>query len=534
MPANRQPPLLALPKALSGALPGALALLLIGSGCGGVMPRPEASTAPETPPWSPELATLPILLDPPTPAAHRAYAVNPTVEVTARPDVTVSPTDDTASWDLTRRALLVERVLPPPEAVRPEAFIARFAGPDAIAPAIATAAGDAMSDGLIDGISDGIKFAIDAMPSPYRPGYHLLRVTARLPMPSPSRPQIAIVVEGSRRLDPDALRAALTPLAPLAAPGLGDGNGDGSVAASIAALVAAEEGGPTLYPSPLAPSPRSWSDALAALAPAGPADWPAALATATAALASTHDGTDHRLILIADGHGGPIGASTSNAPCTATTLIGLAEVNAPRLATLARPLGASHHIVTAADLPQAINEAITAPPASLFDARLTLRFDPRRVHRYRVIGHDGNAGSPAPGATLGATSAATVLVEVALTGGPGSLGDATLRGIRCAGVRQDAITATTAINPSMAPDPTLARVALAAAVAEKLRQSWWSRAVAWSDLKRQWLALPEATRASAAELGEVIDAAAALDRRPDRFAGHEAAFDLDALPVLHR
>lgn len=525
MPANRQPPLLALPKVLSGALLRALALLLIGSGCGGVMPRPEAPTAPETPPWSPELSTLPILLDPPTPAAHRAYAVNPTVEVTARPDVTVSPTDDTASWDLTRRALLVERVLPPPEWVRPEAFIARFAGPVGITPAIAAATEDAMNDGIVDGIPDDIKFAIDAMPSPYRPGYHLLRVTARLPMPPPSRPQIAIVVEGSRRLDPDALRAALAPLAPLASSGLG--------AVSIAALVTAEEGGATLYPSPLAPSPRSWPAALAALAPAGPADWPAALATATAALRST-DGTDHRLILIADGHGGPIGPSTPNAPCTATTLIGLGEVNATRLATLARSLGASHHIVTAADLPQAINQAITAPPASLFDARLTLRFDPRRVHRYRVIGHDGDAGSPAPGATLGATSAATVLVEVALTGEPGPLGDATLRGMRCAGERQDAITAATTIHPSMTPDPALARVALAAAVAEKLRQSWWSRAVAWSDLQRQWLALPEATRASAAELGEVIDAAAGLDRRPDRFAGHEAAFDLDALPVLRR
>lgn len=442
------------------------ALAALTTACGSVAPRPEAPTAPSDP-IPPEIAALPILLDPTTPEAQALRATHPTIATTARAGFTIAPRDDTGAWDLAE-SLLGYSALPQPGQLRTESFVAPFDFPGDVVESIDAGA--------------GYRFAADLAPSPLRPGLHLLRVTALAPPAAPPAPaRLAVIVDGITALDPATLAAALAPH-------------------PAATLIAAEE-----TPRPLAPAAPGPIDR--------PADWPAALAAAALA-------PGDRLVIVTTGHHAPL---TFAAPrCVVTTVIGVIDpdpygiaaddpeacisvpghaVGHPFLSSLtaiAAPLGAALRVIRPGHLPAAL-AAAAAPPAALHDARLTLRFDPRRVARWRLIGHDDPApgrhaepgrvvpGEPPHGATLRHGGHATALVEVALIDRAGPLGEVTLRGTDCAGAP---VTLAAPIAPAAAPRPSLAPVALAAAVAEKLAHNPHARHLTWPALLEHAWVLP--------------------------------------------
>jgi Ca-activated chloride channel family protein len=77
---------------------------------------------------------------------------------------------------------------------------------------------------------------------------------------------------------------------------------------------------------------------------------------------------------------------------------------------------------------------------------------------------------------------------------------------------------------------------VAAAYAEKLRGSYWVRNLTWEDIREMYDGIPPSLRASepVAELGHLIDDAARLDRRADKFESDLplAKMDFDRVPVL--
>ncbi|MCB9719019.1 MAG: DUF3520 domain-containing protein, partial [Myxococcales bacterium] len=77
---------------------------------------------------------------------------------------------------------------------------------------------------------------------------------------------------------------------------------------------------------------------------------------------------------------------------------------------------------------------------------------------------------------------------------------------------------------------------VAAAYAEKLRGSYWVRNLGWSEVQRLYDGIDQGLRdeAEVRELGRLIDRAAGLDHRVDKFEAElpVARMDFDRVPVL--
>nr|MCH9682770.1 DUF3520 domain-containing protein [Deltaproteobacteria bacterium] len=182
------------------------------------------------------------------------------------------------------------------------------------------------------------------------------------------------------------------------------------------------------------------------------------------------------------------------------------------------------------------------------DVKLQLDFDPTAVERYRLLGYENRGMSASDfdddrkdSGELGAGHTVTALYEVKLRPGEhAQLG--TLR------VRYKAPRAETSrklerklplslVRGSWedAAAPTRLSV-VAAAYAEKLRGSYWVRNLGWSEIKRRYDQIDSELRAQpeVRELGRLIDRAAELDRRADRFESDMplARMDFDRVPVL--
>lgn len=181
------------------------------------------------------------------------------------------------------------------------------------------------------------------------------------------------------------------------------------------------------------------------------------------------------------------------------------------------------------------------------DAKIQLEFDPKIVARYRLLGYenrglsaDAFAANSTDAGEIGPGHSVTALYEVQLRDDLAQFGKVRLRYLLPYTSLPRTVElplAPDGVRPLDARGTPAVRIALVvAAFAEKLRGSYWIRGVAWPDIRRWFDDLPEdaRTRAEVAELGELIDAAARQDRRnpnPDReFAGSPLEFD--RMPVL--
>lgn len=141
-------------------------------------------------------------------------------------------------------------------------------------------------------------------------------------------------------------------------------------------------------------------------------------------------------------------------------------------------------------------------PVGLARAIASLRFDPGRVRRWRLVGHESRVAGPVArpeGGLVPSGDGVYLLFEVELTPGDGALGT----------VRVSAFdTAREAALEDGTPDAPHRAVVAIAAFAEKLRGSFWARNIAWEEIAREVDGLD--SPALRAELGALVAQSQAL------------------------
>ncbi|MCA9707891.1 MAG: VWA domain-containing protein [Myxococcales bacterium] len=182
------------------------------------------------------------------------------------------------------------------------------------------------------------------------------------------------------------------------------------------------------------------------------------------------------------------------------------------------------------------------------DVKLQVELNPAVVEAYRLLGYENRRleaqdfnDDRKDAGELGAGHTVTAIYEIRLQPGEHpQLG--TLR-VRYKTPRASASTALERKLPGTlvrgswaeAAPPTQLSV-VAAAYAEKLRGSYWVRNLTWSEVQGLYAQIDASLRSQpeVGELGRLIDVAARLDRRSDKFEADLplARMDFDRVPVL--
>jgi|GEM_PF-2141775 len=515
---------------LRRALPS---LLLLTFGPAQALAAAPIARTGDAPAWD-----RPILADPESSDAQsgaarnfRDHGVGPTIDTAERPRGAFTLDHDTASFDLARAAL-ARGEAPKPAEVRVEEFVKVFSAPPEAAP---------------DDAALGIE--VDAVSSAHRRGYQVVRITAFAP-PKPERPvDVVVAVDVSSAMatppDLDEARELVQTL------GAGLSRDD--------RLALIELNSPPEVLLPLGPPP-SIADLEAEAKKLGPAEAPAMSETTLASAFGAFGGKDpkrDRVVVVI----GP-GSLPKSTDSQAQRAVWQAAKDASRrgISTYAVGLGrAAYDDVLLGGLASAGRGAylfahepsdtarrlaqMMRRPVAAKDPVLQVEFDPEAVTRYRLLGFEGRM-EPAPSrreqptsGALRAGEAVTALYEVKLRDdAPEVWGQARLRYTdpktgKTRAHRQplDGVKADTA--PADASGRTQL-VVLAAAVAEKLRASYWARRITWAQLQDRFAALPEPVRQEpdAARLGALIDDAAALQAKPTR--RRRKARPFDRMPVV--
>ncbi len=169
--------------------------------------------------------------------------------------------------------------------------------------------------------------------------------------------------------------------------------------------------------------------------------------------------------------------------------------------------GGTHEIDTPAEASHLAAALMRAPALTATVA--SVRFDPARVLRWRLIGHESRVTRPTAaaldpiGGLVRAGDGVHLVFELKLADTPDA-SPAALGVVRIS-------TTRTATSLDLAPSPADPRhraVVLVAAFAEKLRGSYWAHAIAWPALARELATL--GSPALRDELGALIDRARAL------------------------
>jgi Ca-activated chloride channel family protein len=241
----------------------------------------------------------------------------------------------------------------------------------------------------------------------------------------------------------------------------------------------------------------------------------------------------HRIILCTDG------TIPGNIPDRAITTLGfgLGHYNDARLA---QSPGTYHYIDQRSAVDRVYRDLLKPPAAQ--NIRLEVAFDPATVTRYRLLGYERHtrpAHAPTAGGALTAGQTVTALYELKFRQPPtGPYARLQIRATHPSGQPlprfQRSLTAVHATRHDASGDARLALVA--AGFAEKLRAAYWARTLSYEDLLAQLRTLPAPTqeRPAVRELHALIERAATLDARPDRFerALPVATMDFDHIPVI--
>ncbi|MCC6624120.1 MAG: von Willebrand factor type A domain-containing protein [Deltaproteobacteria bacterium] len=377
-------------------------------------------------------------------AAFAHYGTNPVIDSAEEALVRVGLSADRASWALVRHYLDRGR-LPPPEAVRVEECVAAMSpGPD---PARSSAP---------------ITLRTALLPSPFRPGWHVLVATVVAPGDAASDETDATGVIVLGRTPDGALERALSALG-----------------AELRA------GDATELPEILERAER------VVLVSAGAGlGGPEAQAPLLDAIARAHASG---VVVSVAGHVGP----------------GLDDALLDRIAEAG---GGLYDLIVPGEEPHLARRLTRV--RGLDDLVAELRLDPAVVSRWRLVGHESRvvrtAGLAPTGGRLPAGEAIDLVVEVKLasppSASPSPLGRLRLR------ARDAALDE--ALAPALGDDARARAVVVIAASAEKLRGSFWLKDTTWPALSAEVERL--ASPALRAELGGVIARASALAPAGDR------------------
>jgi len=512
-----------------------------------IAPGPVAAAAPplaraadaSAPAWD-----RPILADPDTrkpadrpPRTFRDHGVGPTIDTAERPRGAFSLDHDTASFDLARAAL-ARGEAPQPAEVRVEEFVKVFSVPPEV---------------LAD-TKARLGIEVDAVSSSDRRGYQVVRVTAYA-TPQPQRPvDVVVAVDVSPAMatppDLDEARELVQTL--------------GAALSRDDRIALVELNSPAEVLLPLGPPP-SIIDLEAEAKRLGPAEAPAmsetTLAAAFGALGRKKAGRDRVVVVMGPGSLPPSAERSRNEARrrvwatareaarrgVATYAVGIGrdtydDVLLGGLASAGQ--GAYLFAHEPSDTARRLAQVMRRPVAAA-DPVLDVEFDPEAVTRYRLLGFEGRI-EPAPtrreqptSGALRAGDAVTALYEVKLRdGAPAVWGQASLRYTdpktgKIRAVRQPMEGLQSGVATADASGRTQL-VVLAAAVAEKLRASYWARRITWTELQDRFSALPEDLRndPDAARLGAMIDAAAALRTKPKNSRSTATTRPFERMPVV--
>jgi Ca-activated chloride channel family protein len=500
----------------------------------------KAPTAASSTSKEPTAETVPPVLPPAalTETYFKHYGVNPTIDTEEEAFSSFALDVDTASYTLARAAL-VRGEMPDESAIRIEEFLNAFDYDYPLPPV-------------------GEDFAVftEVVPSPHRPGYHVLHVGLQAREiegkdRAPANLVFVVDVSSSMALESrlqlvqDSMRAMLPRFGPL------------DRIALVSYGTAAEV---LLEPTPGSDT-AAIEAAIAKLVAGGATDVDAGLKLGyDIAAKNLIPFGINRVLLFSDGvvTSGPSAAeellahvadAASRGVTISTLGVGVENYDDVLLEQLAnRGNGNYEYIDRLAEAERVLVRNLTGTLQLVArDAKLQLEFDPAIVARYRLLGYENRGLSTAAfgsdntdAGELGPGHSVTALYEIQVRDDLARFGTVRLRYVLPATGAPRSLELPLVLGgmrPLDARGTPPVRVALiVAALAEKLRGSYWIRNVAWSDIQRWFAELPSdvTARAEVAELGRLIEAAAAQDRRPaspDReFAG--SPLELDRMPVL--
>ena len=466
------------------------------------------------------------------------YGVNPTIDTSAERVSTFAADVDTGSYTLAR-GYLERNQLPPEAAVRVEEFVNAFdyayRPPDREAFAV----------------------QVEAFPSPYRKGYHVLHIGLKgREVKAEARKSAALTfvidVSGSMQQEnrlPMA-KQAMTMLTEQLRPD-----------DSVAVVVYGDRAHTVLEPTPASKKDVIFA-ALRGLRSEGSTNVQAGLDLAySVALRQFKGGGINRVILCSDGvaNNGITSADgiyarvkgKASEGITLTTVgFGMGSYNDVLMERLADQGDGHYAYVDKLDEARRIFvEQLTGTLEVIAkDVKLQLEFNPEAVERYRLLGFENRAlkkedfaNDKVDAGEIGAGHSVTAIYEVKLRSRSPKF-FATFRarfkqpqGGQSALVEKALPMEVVRDTLGSATGPT--RMSLVAAgFAEKLRGSYWTRNLSWDDLLATWELLPPALkeRQQSQELRTLILTAKRLDRRPDRWEKEVplAQMDFDRIPVL--
>jgi Ca-activated chloride channel family protein len=180
------------------------------------------------------------------------------------------------------------------------------------------------------------------------------------------------------------------------------------------------------------------------------------------------------------------------------------------------------------------------------DVKLQLEFNPDTVARYRLVGYENRmlrkehfADDKVDAGEVGAGHAVTALYEVKLREPGAALGTLRIRYKAPSGGSSQLMELPLsggALRKAYGQAASATRLAyVAAAFSEKLRGSYWTRALTWGQLRSLFEEVGELRgRPEVWELGALIRQAQAADTREDRFEklAPLATMDFDKTPKL--
>jgi len=469
------------------------------------------------------------------------WGVNPTIDTEEAHVSNFGADVDTASFALAR-GYLRRNVMPPEAAIRVEEFINAFdygyKPPRGKRP---------------------VKVHVEAVPSPNRKGYHVLRigVQGRTVTKARRKPAyLVFVVDASAtmarqrrlRLVQQSLRLLVGQLK----------------RTDRVAIVAFDTKARVVLPATAGHLKAKLLGAIAGLRARGATNAQAGLELGFRLAAQGSRRHVRRVILCSDGvansgvtSAGAVLKAVKNHVDRGVTLsavgFGMGYYDDRLMEQLARGAHGNYHYVDRLSQAKRIFvERLTGTVQVVAqDVKIQVSFDKRAVSRYRLLGYESRMMKGrefrkrrTPAGELGAGESVTALYEVKLkaSGAKRPIGKVRLR-YKTPGSRVERRISTqlprTAVRPTFAKGAPATQLAVVvAAFAEKLRGSYWARNLSYNRIGALLKAIRVppglARRADAAALGALIRRAARLDKRGDKFAQRLplSRMTFDRVPVL--
>lgn len=466
----------------------------------------------------------------------KAYGVNPTVLTQAEPVSTFSMDADNGSYKLALN-MLNRHQLPAKEGIRVEEFI------------------NAM-DYQYRPSDDLFGLSAEVMPSPFRPGYHLLHLgiqTKQLDEVARKPLNLVIVadVSGSMGADNklDTLKQAMITL-------VSQLRDNDSVS-----LVTYSDNATVVIPPTEARNAQYINQSIRQLQTKGSTNAAAGIKLGYQLADQMYDAEkNNRVILTSDGMANvgstqpeqilnQIEVYKEKGVFLTTVGVGVGMYNDHLLEQLANKGNGNYLYLSGyQDIQEAFVDKLTQNLQTVAkDAKVQVEFNPKKVSHYRLLGYENRhlnkkdfLDAKKDGGELGAGYRVTAVYEVKLTEIAEPLG--TLNIAYKYPMSEKVHTLSKAIPSSVIRNNVLLASsdmrlsAVAAAFAEKLRQSYWSRLYSYQDIDELLVSLPATyqRKQSVQQLSMAIEQAALLDKRNDPFRDHGpiSTIDIDQVPLL--